>query len=54
MHNAYDFTKFLRIVMNIAHAAYSKARLEVAKNSIEIQVGEVDRQCLYSCKMVYG
>jgi hypothetical protein len=54
MHNAYDFTKFLRTIMNIAHVTYLKARLEVAKNFIEIQVGEVDRQCLYSCKMVYG
>jgi hypothetical protein len=53
LHNAYDVTKFLRTAMNIAHATYPKARLEVAKNFIEIQVGEVDRQCLYSYKIVY-
>jgi hypothetical protein len=29
--------------MNIAHVAYLRAKLEVAKNFIEIQVGEVDR-----------
>jgi hypothetical protein len=52
MHNAYDVTKFLQTAMNIAHAAYSRARLEVAKKFIEIRVGEVDKQCLYSCKIV--
>jgi len=40
--------------MNIAHAAYSRARLEVAKNRIKIQVCEVDRQRLYNCKTIYG
>jgi hypothetical protein len=44
MHNAFDVTKFLQTTMNIAHATYSRARLEVARNFIEIQVGEVDRQ----------
>jgi len=45
MHNASNVTKLLQIAMNIAHATYPRARLEVARNFIEIQVGEVDRQC---------
>jgi hypothetical protein len=45
MHNASNVTKLLQIAMNVAHATYPRARLEVARNFIEIQVGEVDRQC---------
>jgi hypothetical protein len=54
MYSAYDVTKFMQTAMNIAHAAYPRAHLEVAINVIEIQVGEVDKQCLYSCKIVFG
>jgi hypothetical protein len=50
LHNAYDVTNFLCIAMNVSHVAYSRAKLEVVRNFIEIKVGESDRQHLFNCK----
>jgi hypothetical protein len=36
--------------MNVSHVAYSRAKLEVVRNFIEIKVVEVDGQHLFNCK----
>jgi len=50
LHNASNVTNFLHIAMNASHVAYSRAKLEVVRNFIEIKVGEVDSQHLFNCK----
>jgi hypothetical protein len=44
LHNASDVAKFLCIVMNVSHLVYSSVRVEVVRNFIELQVGEMDKQ----------
>ncbi len=44
LHNASDVTKFLCSAMNIPHVVYSSVGVEVVRNFIEIQVGEMDKQ----------
>lgn len=44
LHNASHVTKFLCIAMNVSHVVYSSVRVEVVRNFIEIQVGEMDKQ----------
>ncbi len=51
LYNAFDVINFLRIAMNVSHVAYSRAKLEVVRNFIEIKVDEVDRQHLFNCKL---